>query len=321
MMKKVLYLFLFLILLQVVFQYSVAQAARLILLENVNVVASGDSTRIDLKFDKGPGDNKITYREDFVQIEFSDAYVHPAKQWIEVEDGVVKNIFAYQFDDTTIRIRLFTYEKAENLKGRISLSPEDNKIAIHYKVLSAHENPPPHSPPAPTLSLPRLSYQGGGKKGGGEMEGPTESVAESLEKANTPPIITSSAIPEEKSLPLAGAGDSGLYGPFFKMIMVLGVMVSLLVGLLYLFKKFSWKKIGITDQNCSIRVVTSAYVGPKKSIALVDIGGERIVVGITPDHISFLTRLGREGEFKDILKGQIYTDNRVELCDELWEKV
>lgn len=116
-------------------------------------------------------------------------------------------------------------------------------------------------------------------------------------------------------------GTPDIYASLFKMGLALSIVLSLLFIALFLFKKLFGKKIGMTGQNQGIRVITSAYIGPKKSIALIDISGERIVVGITPDHISMLTRLGKEGEFRDILKEQISSNDKVELHDELWEKV
>ncbi|HEY4619393.1 MAG TPA: flagellar biosynthetic protein FliO, partial [Nitrospirota bacterium] len=66
------------------------------------------------------------------------------------------------------------------------------------------------------------------------------------------------------------------------------------------------------------------YLGPKKSIALVEVAGEKIVVGVTATHISMLTKVGREEDFGEVLKEQVNTEStkeRVELQDELWEKV
>ena len=47
-------------------------------------------------------------------------------------------------------------------------------------------------------------------------------------------------------------------------------------------------------------------------------------MGVTATHISMLTKVGREEDFGEVLKEQINpesTKERVELQDELWEKV
>ena len=140
----------------------------------------------------------------------------------------------------------------------------------------------------------------------------------------------------------------GFTGLIIKMVTALGIVLSLLFGVLYLAKKFLGKKMGLDGQEQKIKVITSTYLGPKKSIALVEVAGEKIVVGVTATHITMLTKIGRDEDFADVLKEQIKTkddggegkacpelveggesegvtkassDEKVELQDELWEKV
>src|SRR3990172_647 len=111
-----------------------AQPSNLILLRNVDVATAIDSTRIELRFNKAPSEKGISYEGDFVQIEFPDTYVDPPKQWINVGDDIIKNIFLYQWNDTTVRMRLFTPGKAEDLKDKIRLSQEGKRIFIQYNI-------------------------------------------------------------------------------------------------------------------------------------------------------------------------------------------
>ncbi|MBI5756177.1 MAG: flagellar biosynthetic protein FliO [Nitrospirae bacterium] len=143
---------------------------------------------------------------------------------------------------------------------------------------------------------------GGGYGGGGEGKG--EGVL-----SNNSPDITAS---------------------IFKMVLALGIVLSLLFAAVFLFKKFFGGKIGLAGKGQQIRVITSTYLGPKKSIAVVDVAGERIVVGVTPTHITMLTRLRNDDEFKDLLNERMTSpnnkpnnkpNNEVELNDDLWEKV
>lgn len=46
-----------------------------------------------------------------------------------------------------------------------------------------------------------------------------------------------------------------------------------------------------------IRVVASTYIGPRKAIALVDVAGEYVVLALTRDGITYLTKVeGLEGK-------------------------
>lgn len=75
---------------------------------------------------------------------------------------------------------------------------------------------------------------------------------------------------------------------------MLCVVVAVLILVLFLMKRFS-KIRGVSGCGDLINILGTHYVTPKQRIALVDIAGEKIVIGITQDKISFLTKIkGRE---------------------------
>ena len=45
-----------------------------------------------------------------------------------------------------------------------------------------------------------------------------------------------------------------------------------------------------------IKVLSSLYLSPKERVEVIEISGERIVVGISPGNINFLTKLSRYKE-------------------------
>src|SRR3990170_5202118 len=143
-MKKILSVLTLLTLLVASYQPSVAKPANLAMLNDINIAASANNTEIEIKFDVKPGDEKILYRDDFVQIELPGTYTDPPKQWLKVEDEFVKNIFVYQFDANTVRVRLFTYGKAVNMRDRISIGKSDNSLMISYgqKAAVVNKKPP-----------------------------------------------------------------------------------------------------------------------------------------------------------------------------------
>lgn len=371
-MKKILWLSILLTLLLTAYQYSIAESTKLTLLKDIDVMTSVDKTKIELRFNGTPSEKGISYRENFMQLEFSDTYVEPAKQWINVEDETVKNIFLYQLDETTVRARFFTIGKAWRLKDKINLLREENKIIITYNVAPKVDGSMVAPAEKAAVAAEKRGDSRVGQKGrlrtgdkprrqrsvegesiqelgaagsiivrpetGGtsQIPGPIEMPStepapaasemsgsvEETPKTTIPPSVTNPKnTPEDKPLIADGTGSPDLYASFIKMILALGILLALLFAGLFVFKRFTGKKIGIGGQNPGIKVITSAYIGPKKSIVLVDIAGERIVVGITPNHISMLARLGKEGEFGNILEEQMSLNDKVELHDDLWEKV
>lgn len=73
---------------------------------------------------------------------------------------------------------------------------------------------------------------------------------------------------------------------------MLGSLV-LLVGVLLVGSYLYSRVLGLkgSGTNGFIRVVTSVPLGPKKSIAVVVVGSQYLVVGITQDSITYLTRI------------------------------
>lgn len=80
-----------------------------------------------------------------------------------------------------------------------------------------------------------------------------------------------------------------------KTIAMLFIVLGVLVLALYLMKKImSPKKRGNGELN--IKVVSSLHLSPKEKIEVIDISGERIVLGIAPGSINYLTKLDRCNE-------------------------
>jgi len=82
-----------------------------------------------------------------------------------------------------------------------------------------------------------------------------------------------------------------LYSATVKTVEALVVILALLFILLYTAKRLFSKTIGYQGREKFIKVVASHYIGPKKIIALVEVKGQNLVVGITSQGISLLSRL------------------------------
>ena len=77
-----------------------------------------------------------------------------------------------------------------------------------------------------------------------------------------------------------------------KTMAMLFIVLGLLVFVLYLLKRFLFQRKGVRG-DISINVISSLHFSPKERIEVVEILGERILLGITPGNINFLTKLIR----------------------------
>jgi flagellar biogenesis protein FliO len=74
------------------------------------------------------------------------------------------------------------------------------------------------------------------------------------------------------------------------MVLALGVVIALLVFLVRLFRR--WERVqGNLGPDNAIRVLTSKLIAPQKYVSLVEIGGEVLALGVTPQQITFLTKV------------------------------
>jgi flagellar protein FliO/FliZ len=80
-----------------------------------------------------------------------------------------------------------------------------------------------------------------------------------------------------------------------KAILALVVVLGVFGGAVYVYKNFLLGKVRAVGRfgglNSPIKVLSKSYLEPRKHIAIVDVAGEVLVLGITQTSISFLTKL------------------------------
>jgi flagellar protein FliO/FliZ len=81
-----------------------------------------------------------------------------------------------------------------------------------------------------------------------------------------------------------------------KTVAMLCIVLGVLVLLLYVMKRFMSPK-GKYKGDLLIKTVSSLYLSPKERIEVIEISGEKIVIGVTPGKINFLTKLQRNKDF------------------------
>lgn len=93
--------------------------------------------------------------------------------------------------------------------------------------------------------------------------------------------VFASATPEKKA---AGAGIERLVITLFVVCVVLGAA-------LFGIKRWSINRKGQASSPTKIQILTQHHLGPKKSLAIIQVAGEAILIGITDQNISMLKTL------------------------------
>jgi flagellar biosynthetic protein FliO len=75
-----------------------------------------------------------------------------------------------------------------------------------------------------------------------------------------------------------------------QMLTALGIVLGGLLVVFYFMKRFFKRDVGGSKEQL-IKVIASQYIGIKKNISLIEIPGSILVVGVSNDSISLLTKI------------------------------
>lgn len=116
-------------------------------------------------------------------------------------------------------------------------------------------------------------------------------------------VAAPSAPAAEPAAGIAGAGSqtTDLVVAIFKVLGALALVVGLMVLLAFFFRKMGMANSGFRKGSL-ITVVDTRMIAPKKYVAVLKIGPEYVVVGITDQNISLLNKLEDSDELKSLVK-------------------
>ena len=104
---------------------------------------------------------------------------------------------------------------------------------------------------------------------------------------------------------LAEASDMAyqpdLWGAGLKTLAMLCIVLGILILVLFVLKRFSYLKQG-SGRGQLIRVLSSYHMTPKERIALIDVAGQKLVIGMTPENITCLAQIN-EAEVLERIEG------------------
>ena len=81
----------------------------------------------------------------------------------------------------------------------------------------------------------------------------------------------------------------------FKSLGMLCIVLGILIVLLYVMKRFSSNKWSQSTPG-SIKTLATHYIAPKEKIVLIDVLGEKILIGATPQTINTLAIINKDIE-------------------------
>ena len=80
-----------------------------------------------------------------------------------------------------------------------------------------------------------------------------------------------------------------------RTVAALGLVVGLIVCLFYVFRRWRFGALAANNQ-AAMRLVGTLSLAPRRSLALVEIDDQWLVVGVGADHVTFIAKLERPPE-------------------------
>ncbi|MFT4579058.1 MAG: flagellar biosynthetic protein FliO [Nitrospinales bacterium] len=120
---------------------------------------------------------------------------------------------------------------------------------------------------------------------------PNKSKTKITTKGNTGFSLKDSR-PTGKSMEMVPSG--------MKMVSMFAVVLGLIFLIFFGFKKYVLKNTAFGGGNKLVNVLGTWFLGPKKNIALVEVAGEVLVLGISQDSITLLSSITDEEKIEEI---------------------
>lgn len=308
-------------------------------LQNIKFVQEIGAQNTILEFDRAI-ENKsfeIEYINSTIQVNIPGVLYQKGKNYQKVVDPLVESIYTYQTALGSIRSRIILKKniKAEDYKQITKVEANGKSLIIS---LSEKNSASLHSPTTPPHGIiepqeivnanieEEMSDQFKISSDSQEVENSKDhsqkiSQQEKLREKNENEILSEAKIPV-LSQSLGRSKKKDMSNQWF-----LGLSVSFIVLAIVLAGFFYWwsKHKHVPNKNTKIKILTQHYLGPKKSLAIIQVAGESLLIGITDHNISMIKSLSLLDEeipeighnnFKNTLKDQEIKENDEEAIDQ-----
>ncbi|MBI5637075.1 MAG: flagellar biosynthetic protein FliO [Nitrospinae bacterium] len=295
---------------------------------------AGDQFRVALAFDANPKPI-VKYYEKSIQIDVPGGFVKPAQRQFSVDHAGIKEIDLYQISPSLLRIRIFPQESVAALKKNFSLETNAEKLVF---VVGPKAAPVPETltvAPAEASKNPAMNELAPAT----DVKAPEADVAsaaaasahEESAAENAAPMAAEDAALiarlqttldqlKAESEPGKGKNDGGvkmagmLPGPdkaalpqapslgeaFVKIGSALAVVLALILVISYGAKKYLGAMEGGFGGKKQLKVLSSHFIGVKKNVTIIEVGGEVLVLGVTNSNINLLARYSEPEKIEEI---------------------
>lgn len=271
-------------------------------LQGMETSSSENEIKITLNFSKPIKDvREPQFFEKSIQFTFDKTYVKPAKKTYSLGEELVPDIHIYQYDKKSVRLRLVMGKGDIWDEDRLTYEKKGNQLLISISKSNAdllnemYDN---------DLNLPTVVLEE-------HYDSPAELPSEAKYQEDLIPIIYDETDKNKISLDfnenennmVSNNAGPTLFSSSLKVVTALMIVLSLMLVTYYFVKKYLLKDGSLLGMDKQIKILSTSYIGPKKSINLVEVAGEILVLGVTATNINLLTKIENE-EIVEKIKGK-----------------
>ena len=161
----------------------------------------------------------------------------------------------------------------QNLQGRLGFERNNHVLLVRL---------PAGTPARPGAAADQALLAQAERRLGGETLPPGQAAA---------PAATPNAPAPLGKADSVTALDEGWLTTLVTMAVALAIVLGLLYALVWAYNRYLAGRLGSRMSQYPIRHLGSFAVGPRQRIVILDINGEVIACGVTPQHISLVARL------------------------------
>lgn len=251
-----------------------------------------------------------------VRIDIPQASVRPKKRFFYTGDSRIPQIFASQLNATTLRVQFVLGEKLPFLKENFQVEDQGRSLVVHIfkkgeDLLSeflaraasridsneklSEELVNGQTPvPEEEISVSNIAKPWATESGGNFL---LKQIANKSPEARIP---TAPAARMDESNGFNANKPLDPVAITVRTFAMFALVLALIFLIFFVFKKYVLKNTLFGGNEKFVRVLGSGFLGPKKSIVMVEVAGEVLVLGISNDNISLLTQIQDKDKIEEI---------------------
>jgi flagellar biogenesis protein FliO len=308
-------------------------------LENVETQFTENELTIKFYFKKSLVNlREPIFFEKSIQVDFPLAYSQPAKRFLKTGDSQISQIYVSQFNSRTMRVRFILGKDEEgDYKNRFHMEKDGDSLVVRVKrgdadilgqllarttekinknkqinkqnkfnVKNIGGTREVKSQPLP-LDVKKMTSPNSNelKLGSSKKINTTSNNKRPKWKTAKNEIGESSGSIKKISFGLHSPEDKqksepvSLLSSGLRMVTTLSLVLGLIFLLFFVFKKYVLKNTAFGGGKL-VQVLSTNFLAPKKNIALVEVAGEILVLGVSEQNISLLTSIREPGRIEEI---------------------